>query len=166
MPIEILKVSFDVDSFELGEGGLEVWELVDVAPVAGRGSAMELEDLENLVNLRITIKHRLFLDELGEDAADCPDIDAETVLLLAKQDFGRPVPESLDFVGEGLDGDSESACQPEVSYFEIAGPVDEQVLRLEVAMDDPAGVAVIDPVHQLVQEQLHLIGSDGVLVFR
>ena len=45
---------------------------------------MELEDLEDLINLRVTHKERSFLDEFSEDAADGPHVDAQGVLLLAQ----------------------------------------------------------------------------------
>ena len=36
---------------------------------------MKLEDFKNLINFWISIKKRSFLDELGEDAANSPDVN-------------------------------------------------------------------------------------------
>jgi len=74
---------------------------------------VELEDLEDLVDLAVPAEQRLLLDHLREDAADGPDVDAETVLLLAEEDLGGAVPEGLDLVREGLDGEGEGAGEAE-----------------------------------------------------
>ena len=144
-------MGFRVHSFEFGEGLLEVGQLVDVGPVVGGRCAVELEDLEDLVDFRIAIKEGSFLDEFGENAAYCPNIHSKTVLFLAKQHLRSSIPEGLDLMSEGLDGNSKSTRQPKVSNFEITSFIDKKVLRLEVPVDDPAGVAVVNPVDQLVQ---------------
>ena len=50
--------------------------------IRSRGS-VELEDLEDLVNLWVTIEQGLLLDKLCKDASHSPGIDAQRVLLLA-----------------------------------------------------------------------------------
>ena len=105
---------------------------------------MELEDLEDLINLRVTHKERSFLDEFSEDAADCPHVDAQGVLLLTQKDFWSSVPKSLNFMGQGLDWDGESSRKSEITDFEIALVGDKDVLRFEVSVEDPVGVHVVN----------------------
>jgi hypothetical protein len=125
---------------------------------------VELEDFEDLVDLAVATEKRLLFSELGEDAADSPDIDSQTILLLPEQHLGGPVPEGLDLMREGLDGETEGPGKSKVSDLEGSGPVNEQILRFEVPMDDPAGVAVVYAVAKLVEEQLHLVSSHGMFV--
>ena len=55
-----------------------------------------------------------------------------------------------------LDGDAERAAEPEVGDLEarVGRVVDEQVLRLEVAVHDAVAVAVREAFQQLVQHAL------------
>lgn len=125
---------------------------------------MELEDLEDLVNLRISTEKRFLLHKLSEDAANGPDVHSQTVLLLSQQHFRCAVPESLDFVSERLDGETEGASESKISDFEGACLVNEEVLGLEVPVDDPAGVAVVESVAELVEEELDLVVAHALLV--
>lgn len=52
-------------------------------PLSGGGGTMELEYFENLVDFAIAAKKWSFLNQFSEDASNCPDIDAETILPLA-----------------------------------------------------------------------------------
>lgn len=83
MSIEILKVSLGVNFLEFGERWLEIWQFLDIAPIAASWSAMELEDLENLVDFGVTVKHGLLFDQFSENASNCPNIHTQTVLFLA-----------------------------------------------------------------------------------
>lgn len=125
---------------------------------------MELEDLEDLVNLRISTEKGLLLHKLSEDAANGPDVDSQTVLLLSQQHFRCTVPESFDFVSERLDGETEGASESKISDFEGACLVNEKVLGLEVPVDDPAGVAVVESVAELEEEELDLVVAHALLV--
>ena len=164
IPVEVLEVRLGIDALELGEGGLEIGQVVDVDPLCGSGGAVELEDLEDLVDLTVSAEERLLFDQFCEDAAHCPNVHSQTVLLLAQKHLGRPVPQSLNFVSESLDGQAEGTGKAKISNFESAHLVNQQILRLEVPVDDPPGVAVVEAVAQLVEEQLHLIGSHRLLV--
>lgn len=81
---------------------------MDVTPFVGGWGAVKLEYFEDLVDFRVAIEHGLFLNELRENTTDGPDVDAEAVLFLAEEDFGGPIPEGLNLMGKGLDGDAES----------------------------------------------------------
>ena len=125
---------------------------------------MELENLKDLVDLAVSAEERLLLGQFSEDAADCPDVNSQTVLLLAQQNFGGTVPEGFDFVSEGLDGKGEGAGESKVCDFESASSVDEEILGLEISVDDPPGVAVVDAIAELVEEELDLVLAHGVFV--
>ena len=53
-----------------------------------------------------------------------------------------PIPERDNLVGVGLGGHGLGPGQPKVRQLELAPLVDEQVLRLEVAVEDAARVTV------------------------
>lgn len=125
---------------------------------------MELEDLEDLINLAVSTEESLLLSQFSEDASNGPNIDSQTVLLLAEQNFGCPVPKSLNLMGEGLDGQTEGTGKSKVSNLEVSLTIDEKVLRFEVSVDDASGVAVVDAVDELEEEELDLVRGHGVLV--
>ena len=105
---------------------------------------MELEDLEDLIDLRVTHEQRLLLHQLSKDATDGPHVDAERVLALAEKDLRSSVPKGLDLVRKRLDRDGECSGKAEVTDLDIALVGDKQVLWLEISVDDPFGMAVVD----------------------
>jgi hypothetical protein len=111
----------------------------------------EPENLENLVNLGITREQRLAGAHLGKDAADRPHVDAGRVLPAAEQNLGGAVPQCDNLehvrlahltgtlvgqylVGVCAEGHAKRAGQTKISELEIAVLVDEEILRLEIAM--------------------------------
>ena len=122
---------------------------------------MELENLENLINFTVTAKERFFLNQLSENATNCPNIDTQAVLLLSKQHFRCSVPKGLDLMGKSFDWQAECPCQPKISYFKGAGFINEQVLRFEISMNDSPGVAIVNSVAKLIKEEFDLIRSHG-----
>jgi hypothetical protein len=54
-------------------------------------------------------------------------------------------------VGVRTHRQAEGAREPKVGQLDLAGGVDEQVLGLEVPVEHPALVAVVDPLEQLPQ---------------
>lgn len=110
---------------------------------------MKLEYFKDLIDLRVTIEEGLLLDELGEDAADCPNIHAQTILPLAKEDFRSAVPECLDLMRKSFDWYAKSTSQTEICYFKIALAVNKQILRFEISMNYATGMAIVDPVNEL-----------------
>ena len=57
-------------------------------------------------------------------------------------------------MGVRFNGQPESSCQAKVGKFDIAGCVDEQVLRLEVSVHNTMRVAVSSRLEDLVRELL------------
>ena len=94
-----------------------------------------------------------------EDAAEAPDVDGGGVGLGAEEDLWRAVPERDDLVGVGADGEGEGAGEAEVGELDGAAVVDEQVLRLEVAVEDAVRVAVRDARQQLLHVALESKGD-------
>ena len=85
-------------------------------------------------------------------AARRPDVDAGVVGAGAEEDVGCAVPEGDNFVGEGIDGNAEGAGKSKVGEFELAFVVDQEVLRFEVAVEDPIVVAEGDALEELVHK--------------
>src|SRR5690242_19283230 len=100
------------------------------------------EDLEDLVNLGIARKQRLARAHLGEDASHRPHVNSGRVLAATGQDFGCAVPESDNLVGVGAKRDTKGARETKVGQLQVALAVNQQVLRLEIAVQDPMAVAV------------------------
>mmetsp|Transcript_43529 Transcript_43529/g.105533 ORF Transcript_43529/g.105533 Transcript_43529/m.105533 type:complete len:262 (-) Transcript_43529:345-1130(-) len=124
-----------------GECPVPVLELCHTRPgIFGRRTELT-EDLEELVDLRITREQGTFRNHLDEDGTDRPNIDRRGVRLATQQDFRWTVPQRDDLMCEGTDGWAEGPCQTEISKLEPAVTSNEQVLRLEVPMHDTAGVA-------------------------
>lgn len=67
-------------------------------------------------------------------------------------------------MSEGLDGQTKGTGKSEVSNLEVSLTIDEEVLRFEVSVDDASGVAVVDAVDELEEEEFDLVGGHGVLV--
>ena len=124
----------------------------DPRPGALRGRAHQPEDLLELVFVRRAGEERAACVHLGHDAAGGPDVDGGVVGAGAEKDVRRAVPEGDDLVGEGVDGDAKGAGEAEVSEFELALGVDEEVLGFEVAVQDAVVVAECDALQELVHK--------------
>lgn len=99
---------------------------------------MELEYFEDLIDLRIAIEHWLLFNQLCENTTDCPDVNTEAVLFLAQQHFRCSVPQCLNFVSESLNRNAKSTSESKISNFKIASPINQQILRLEITVDNPS----------------------------
>lgn len=156
--LDAIRIDHLVVLFPLpfGETALEVWEGSHARPVGFGGSTEDAEDLEDLINLRVTREERLASSHLSEDAANRPHVDTSRVLATTEQDLGCAVPESDDFVGVGAERDTKCASQTKIGQLQVAFLVDEQVLRLEITMEDAVGVAVASALEKLEGELLDL----------
>lgn len=98
-----------------------------------------------LVYLWITHVQRVSLLHFHHDASDGPDVDTAIVVLTAEQYFWRSVPKGDHFVGLRSGREAVGPRQPEVREFDgVVLHVDQDVLRLEVAVDDAAFVALVE----------------------
>jgi len=125
---------------------------------------MTTKTATHLIDVIVSREVRLPEDELSEDAPDGPDVDGVRILVTCQHDFGGAVPSRHDVLRqqEGLvprvvAAGVHAPRQPEVAYLEVAVAVNEQVRRLEVAMEDVAGVDVLETAQHLVGEVLDVI---------
>jgi hypothetical protein len=113
------------------------------------------EDLEDLVNLRVTREERLARAHLSEDAANGPHVDAGGVLPTSQQNLWRAVPQCDDLVRVCAQRDTERARETEIGELKVEVVVDEEVLRLQVAVQNAVSMAVTHALGQLHHELLH-----------
>lgn len=123
---------------------LVLGKLADAWPRALGGSAHDAEDTDQLVLVGGAGEQRAARVHLRHDAAGGPDVDAGVVGARAEEDVGGTVPQCHDLVGEGVDGDAEGAREPEIAELELALGVDEEVLRLQIAVQHAVCVAKVD----------------------
>mmetsp|Transcript_99357 Transcript_99357/g.318826 ORF Transcript_99357/g.318826 Transcript_99357/m.318826 type:complete len:289 (-) Transcript_99357:312-1178(-) len=141
----------------LRKPGFPIAQCGDAGPDLVVGGAKHLEDLKDGVDLRVAGEERLARGHLLDDAAERPDVRGRAIADLAEQDLGRPVPESDHLVGVDLQGYAEGAGQAEVGQNKAPralGPLPrddlhEDVLRLQVAVDDTARMAVLQAAYEL-----------------
>lgn len=74
MLVEVLELLLERLGPELGEGLFEVRQLRHPWPLVIGGSPVELEDLEDLADFRVSSEKGLLLDQFTENAADSPHI--------------------------------------------------------------------------------------------
>lgn len=153
------------------EVGLVLGKLGDTRPRTLRRSAHETENLLQLVFIGGSREQGTTGIHLSHDATSRPNVDRGVVSARAQQDVRGTVPECDDLVTESVDGNAESACKTKVSELELTLVVDQQVLRLEIAMEDSVIMAEGDTAEQLVHEGLdgdgieHAALTPGIHVF-
>ena len=106
-------------------------------------------------------QERLAADELGQDAADTPNIDGSRVLSPGKNDFGRTIPPRGNIVSQSCILSHESfdicPCQSKVTNLQITVAVYQQIPWLQVAMNDATRVDVLETAQNLIQEELYML---------
>lgn len=102
---------------EPGKGPHMMREGGELGPVLDRGEAQEAEDLENLVDLRLTLEQHLASQHLSENTADRPDIQIGAVVPLPQKNLRGSVPESNHVLSQTRHWKTEAPRQPEVGYF-------------------------------------------------
>lgn len=142
----------------LGGVHLEVWlvlgELGDAGPCPlGRG-AHDPEDARDLVLVGRAREQWPARVHLRHDAASGPDVYACVVCPASQQDVGSAIPQRDNLVGEGVDRDTKSSRQTEITKFQLSLAVDQEVLGFEIPMQDSVLVAEVDPLEELVHERL------------
>ncbi|KAH3668729.1 hypothetical protein OGAPHI_002483 [Ogataea philodendri] len=116
------------------EARLEVAQIGNVGPdLLGWGS-QNTEDLEDLVDLRVSGKQRLAVGHLCKNASNRPHIHACRVLFTTKQDLWTSVPQSDNLVSVRTQRDAKRSGKTEISNLEVTFLVDQQILRLQVSV--------------------------------
>lgn len=138
--------------------------------VGRRGRPEHLEDEQQLVAVVLAREEGLAEVHLRENAADRPHVDCLGVLGQREHDLRGAVPARghvLREIGVLLRGRAVArvcfeARKTEVADLEVALLVDQEVGRLEVAVDDAAAVEVLDALEQLVQHVGHVVVAEVV----
>jgi hypothetical protein len=124
--------------------------------------AQGLKDLVQHAHLALRPEERLPVQHLRHDAPDRPHVDRGAVRLGAQQELGSPVPQRHHPVRVRLVRRQEPARQAEVrDLHDAAGAVDQDVLRLEVAVHDAAGVGGVHGAEHLPGERLERAAPCG-----
>jgi hypothetical protein len=137
------------------------------------GSAQQLCDDGKLVHVVLAGEKRLALQHLCKNAACAPNVDLDVVFLPREHNFRRAIVPCRDVtrhLGVLYTGEAE------VADLQIAVLVDQNIARLQIAVDDSGGVDVFqsalgklaDPCHcrfatyqDLVQEVLNKLLLEG-----
>ena len=154
-------------AWKLGEGRFEVVKFEGIWPVVFVWGSQNSENLENLVDFRVTHKEGFPLDHLSEDAPCWPQIDAKTVRLLPKQDFRTSVPKCDDFVRIGLNWETKGASEPKISQLNGSSVfVNQQILWFEISVEYAMLVEVDESLQDLVKETLGLLFGQRLISSR
>mmetsp|Transcript_56948 Transcript_56948/g.180181 ORF Transcript_56948/g.180181 Transcript_56948/m.180181 type:complete len:344 (+) Transcript_56948:281-1312(+) len=132
-----------------------VAEAGDPRPRPLGGRAEQLEDVQELLQLRVAREERGLARHLRKDAPHAPHVHGGGVVGGAEQDLGGAVPQGHDLVGVGFDGHGEGAAQAKVRNLQdVLSLVHQEILGLEVPVHDPVPVAVRHALEELVHEVL------------
>lgn len=98
------------------------------------------------------------LSHFGENAPGGPQVDAEGVVFLRKEDLRAPIPKRNDLVRVGFYRHAECSGEAEVSELDrLPILTDQQVLRLQVPVEYPVRVEEHEGLQDLVRETLRLL---------
>lgn len=130
-----------------------LWGVSQVLHVVGDGDVPE--DLEDLVDFRVTGEQGLSRAHFSKYAADGPHIDTGRVLPTTKQNLRGAVPQRNDLVGVGAEGHTKGSRESEISKLEVSVAVDKEILGLQITVQHAVAVAVTDALAQLAHELLY-----------
>lgn len=150
------------------------------------------EQLKNLVQLIVRIpdarKRRHAGDHLDEYATNAPHVQRRRVVGAAEQNVcsngnkmrlvhadqtdafkpklqtWRPIPQRHHLVRVRVTWHTLGARQPKIGQLQFAALADQQILRLDVAMQDASLVAVRQTAQQLEQEEAHVAMIEAAAV--
>lgn len=114
--------------------------------------SLVLEDAIELIHFRCARKQWLSIVHLKDNAGRTPDIHS-TVVALAQQHLGRPIPQSDNNWGEFHFGVVRLG-QTEVRYFQVSLRWEEQILWLQITMDDTICMQEVHARQQLPRQSL------------
>lgn len=112
-----------------------------------------------LVQGRMPWEHRLAREELPDEAPKAPNIRSRGVLLRPQQYLGCAIPPRGDILSEhclllGLCLCGEGAYEPKIADLGIALLIDEYIGGLDIAVDEPRRVEVVEGLGDLVHDEL------------
>lgn len=139
------------DAGGVGEG-LDVLTrlgVVDELEIGVVNGAEDVDDELQLVQAVGAGEDGLAAEQLGEDAADRPDVDGRAVVVAAEEKLRGPVPAGDDILGHQLALAVAGAGQAEVADLELAVGVDQEVPGLQVSVEDVRRVQILERSEQL-----------------
>ena len=114
-----------------------------------------LDDFDKLVHAGLAREERHPEEQLGEHAAHRPDVDAARVVGGTKYQLGGPVVARANVGHVRLTLHQNFGAAKVAELEEVRLGVDEQILRLDVAMAHAEGMNVGQRAAELVSVQLH-----------
>mmetsp|Transcript_9353 Transcript_9353/g.23285 ORF Transcript_9353/g.23285 Transcript_9353/m.23285 type:complete len:346 (+) Transcript_9353:247-1284(+) len=129
------------------------------------GCAEHLDDFDELVHAGLAREERHAEEQLGEHAAHRPDVDAARVVCGAKYQLGGPIVAGANVRHVRLALDQNLGTAKVAELEQVGLGVDEQVLRLDVAMAHAERMNVRERAAELVRVQLHVQQREGLLGF-
>lgn len=145
----LLEVDFHV-------GGLGLEAVEDF----GLGSAEDVVDAVDLVELVFAGEEGLLCVEFEQDAAVPPDVHLLVVVAVGHEALGGPVPAGGDVVGVGGRGVAALARAQIGDFGEIA--LDEDILGFDIAVEDALAVHEVDGGEDLEHVEFDAGGAEGV----
>lgn len=116
--------------------------------------AYQLEDAVDHRQLAVATEQRLAQNHLSHYATRCPHIHTFSVLQRPQQDLRSPVPKRRDVRRVLLLPKERQLRLPEVAQLQYILPIDQQILRLEIAMQDPSPMQILQGQKHLKRESL------------
>ena len=108
---------------------LTAYSLNDVV----RGRTKQFRDDGELIDMVFSREERFALEHFSEDASCAPNIDFDVIFLPREHDLGSSIVSRRDVTGHLR---ILNACKAEVADFEVAILVNQNITRLQVAMND------------------------------
>ena len=142
-------------------------EGIDVRPDVFRDRTAELADELQLLRLAVALQDRSLGPHLSHSTPSSPHVDRRAVVAFAEQQFRRTVPYGDDGGRVAVDGVrlvAEGSRQSEIGDLEDARLRDEDVGRLQVAVEYLVEMHKVETVEQLVHHLLDL--AEGELDVR
>lgn len=131
--------------------------VADKAHVVARRCAQHRDRALDLVQVVVTWEEGSTPKQLGEDAAQGPDVERVGVMASVEDDLRCTVPARDDVLSERRGGFFVTARQTEIANLQRAVFVKQQVARLQVAMDDVRRVHVVAACQHLKHEVLQMV---------
>ena len=132
-------------------------DIGDAANGVGAGLAKEVSDEAKLTHSPLSREQGSAREDLGKDAADAPNVDSMAVAAVeAAAELGCTIPPRGDVVAPVCGGwfIDKGPSKSKVTDLELAVGINEDVLGLQVAMEDPSLMDKGQTSEELVEEDL------------
>lgn len=117
----------------------------------------KFHNLVDLVNVGLAREERIATHDLGEEAADGPDVDGPAVAGVTDQQLRGAVPTRRHVVRVRFTTRGHKASEPEVAQLDHPLVGHQDVLRLDVSVHDLSRQVI----HSLVLDIVHSLGQEN-----